>query len=297
MELTLPYELLHHILGVTLADCVHQICFPKSPDSDLNWELNALTTLSLCSRDFRDITVDICQKMYGPPDEGMSLVRSAKARLKFMQSSAKLELSVNPIIFDEDLIKTPFLHWYLLLLSTIQMRRFMKVPTVPELFRLMNAAVQRSFDTIQARRFQPTEMFTTLSVATQLQQELISLSFHIVHEAECLKGHLSELQNVDPKQSTFDSGAHVHLDLIGAGLYSIQGYIEQYTENAAIALHLTGPEVNVHELPGVMDTLKRIPAVVESFEHDDAFHRTVIMDVLDEIMNDWPTQNPTEDIF
>lgn len=46
-----------------------------------------------------------------------------------------------------------------------------------------------------------------------------------------------------------------------------------------------------------MDTLKRIPAVVESFEHDDAFHRTVIMDVLDEIMNDWPTQNPTEDIF
>lgn len=86
MELSLPSELSTSIILFVLVDCVHNICFPN-PTADLTWELNALSTLCCTSRDFQDITVGICLKIYGPPEPGTRY----EALLKTLPSSYALK--------------------------------------------------------------------------------------------------------------------------------------------------------------------------------------------------------------
>lgn len=74
LRMALPNELYWDILTRVFADSVHRVCFPKSYELDLAWELNALSTFFRVSHSFQGITADICQKMYGSPDRGKKSV-------------------------------------------------------------------------------------------------------------------------------------------------------------------------------------------------------------------------------
>ncbi|KAJ4481192.1 hypothetical protein J3R30DRAFT_3700796 [Lentinula aciculospora] len=209
-------------------------------------------------------------------------------RLALLRQSARRDVyDFKPIILDEETFKTQFLQSYLLLLSIVQMRKIMKVPSTPALFRHMHKTIYRSVVTLQviAMLSKPPEFYLNLAASSHMQKELISTSFILVNDLNDLEEDLKSLQDFDPEVDIHENGAHKYLDRIGFILYSIQDVIEKYEETAATASYLTGPEVKVYELPGVMDTMKRIRAIITPFKN-------VGLDVviLDEITNDWPMQ-------
>ncbi|KAF9078289.1 hypothetical protein BDP27DRAFT_1233 [Rhodocollybia butyracea] len=218
----------------------------------------------------------------------MSLVRSANARLAFLRQCSQIDISfMKPVILDEETIKTPFLYSYLLLLSSIQMRRIMKSPITPVLFRHMHDSLNRSLATVQAiiRVSEPTELFGKPSVIAGVHQDLIRLSLDIVNEVQYEQSSLSALSDFDPKQDIYQSGADVYMNRIGSSLIHARVLFAEYAEFAALALPSTGPEVEVYELPGVMVTMKSIRTIVSMFDEN-----LVVMDVLNEITNGWPYQ-------
>ncbi|KIK65066.1 hypothetical protein GYMLUDRAFT_39467 [Collybiopsis luxurians FD-317 M1] len=293
MDLTLPVELTTVILTIVLSDCVHQVCFPKSPDADLAWELNALSTLSCVSHDFHDITADICRKIYGPSHRGKSLIRSANARLAFVRQSASVD-SMQPIILDEELIKTAFLHSYLMLLFTIHMRKSMRTPMPSALFRHMHPSVLRSAVMVQviSAASGPTELFINLSTISHQQTELINDSLNLVEEIELLKENVEALGSFDPKADITEKGALTAIQDIRHNLAVFKELVRMYNESVSLAVHFTGAEVMPYELPGVMEAMDEAKRIVSPFKSDLAFKDDVIR-TLNEITRDWPAQGPS----
>ncbi|KAJ3784979.1 hypothetical protein GGU10DRAFT_399721 [Lentinula aff. detonsa] len=263
----------------------------------MTWELSAPSTLFCVSRDFQDITANICQKLYGLPDKGRSLVQSANTRLAFLQQSGRRDIySLKPIIFDEGTFKTPFLQSYILLLTIVQMRKIMKVPSTPALFRHMHISIYRSFATLQVitMSFGPRECYRNLVASGHMQRELLNISLEIVNELDDLQQELSDLQGFNPEDDIHRNGANEVIDRIGVALRSVQGNTETFEEIAAIASRLTGPEVKVHELPGVMNTMKRIRTIMHRFKN--VVLDAVILKILNEITDGWPMQESAPDV-
>ncbi|KAJ3932564.1 MAG: hypothetical protein NXY57DRAFT_100720 [Lentinula lateritia] len=241
--MALPNELYWDILTRVFADSVHRVCFPKSYELDLAWELNALSTFFRVSHSFQGITADICQKMYGSPDRGKNAVQSANTRLNFLRHSARRDIV---IIFDEEKFKTPFLQSYLLLLSIVQMRKIMKVPSTPTLFRYMHTTIFRSVDTLQRiiTLSKPPELYLNLAGSSHMQADLIYISSELVHEVDDLQENLTALQKFTPDHDEADT----YMARIRLNMHSVDDFVRKYEVVAALASRLTGPEVKVYEV-------------------------------------------------
>lgn len=153
-------------------------------------------------------------------------MQSANTRLNFLRHSARRDIV---IIFDEEKFKTPFLQSYLLLLSIVQMRKIMKVPSTPTLFRYMHTTIFRSVDTLQRiiTLSKPPELYLNLAGSSHMQADLIyickcanlvrhwfgidlgypwSLSAsELVHEVDDLQENLTALQKFTPDHDEADT--------------------------------------------------------------------------------------------
>ncbi|KAF5392126.1 hypothetical protein D9757_003195 [Collybiopsis confluens] len=290
---TLPVELTSYILTLVISDCVHQVCFPRSPKDDLDWELNALSNLSCVSHDFRDITADICQTIYGPSYKGKSLIPSANARLAFLRQSANVDsCSLRPIILDEEMIKTAFLHAYLMLLFSIHMHHAMKEPMPSALFRHMHPSVLRSAVTIQgiSNAAEPKELFANLQTMSRQLLELIHLSLVLLDESDVLNANLDALDKFDSEANIYSSGAIQTIQEVHADISVIQKFMHRYNETAALASRFTGPQVKPHELPGVVKAVSTVRTKISPFKYEAALKDDLIQ-TLDDLTHDWPAQD------
>jgi hypothetical protein len=65
----IPNELLHKILTLVIADCVHSVCI--SP-ADEPWDMNVISTLSSVCFSFKEIATEVAIKAFAvtPSDDG-----------------------------------------------------------------------------------------------------------------------------------------------------------------------------------------------------------------------------------
>ncbi|KAJ7585200.1 hypothetical protein C8J56DRAFT_144019 [Mycena floridula] len=143
---TLPTELVHDILATTIADLIHAVAL--SQNDNLQWELNAFTTLSLISREFKDIVSEILVKtLVGNLVErvlGIShanIIRLAQDRLNRFYTNLVLEIrKPKPDIIFDDIPLDGYLQIYAFLLSG---RRIFEdyVRCSSEVFVMMNETV------------------------------------------------------------------------------------------------------------------------------------------------------------
>ncbi|GAW00736.1 hypothetical protein LENED_002283 [Lentinula edodes] len=224
--------------------------------------------------------------MYGSPDRGKNAVQSANTRLNFLRHSARRDIV---IIFDEERFKTPFLQSYLLLLSIVQMRKIMKVPSTPTLFRYMHTTISRSVDTLQRiiMLSKPPELYLNLAASSHMQADLIYISSELVNEVDDLQENLTALQEFTPDHDKADT----YMARIRLNMYSVDDFVRKYEVVAVLASRLTGPEVKVYELPGVLSAMKRIRATISPFERD--IQNT--LEIFEEFTDGWTMQEPSDE--